>query len=183
MQSAIDEKPCFQGLRPRSVVGDFDGSTLTSDAGGLLLRWIDLALGFIGGFTSCFDDRRNPDAIKHSLRQLVAQRVFGICPGYEARELYLKTGRPSRVYSDFRQRTFTQLVSLAPVNREIRRPGKRRDSDTCCHLFTKDSLAGQKTLREAVPHKRSSLRHPHDRRIPPTVFADNRTWLMATLLT
>ena len=84
MQRQSDEKQLyFQGLGPRSVVGDFDGGTLTSDAGGLLLREIDLATGIIDGFTACFDDSRNQESVEHPLRQLVAQRVFGICLGYE----------------------------------------------------------------------------------------------------
>jgi hypothetical protein len=64
-------------------VGDFDGGTLTSDAGGLLLREIDLAFGIIDGFAACFTDYRKEEAIEHPLRQLVAQRVFGISLGYE----------------------------------------------------------------------------------------------------
>jgi hypothetical protein len=73
----------FQGLGPRKVVADFDGGTLTSDAGGLLLREIDLAFGIIDRFTECFTDYRKQEAIEHPLRQLVAQRVFGISLGYE----------------------------------------------------------------------------------------------------
>jgi hypothetical protein len=64
-------------------VGDFDGGTLTSDAGGLLLREVDLAFGIIEEFTECFTDYRKQEAIEHPLRQLAAQRVFGICLGYE----------------------------------------------------------------------------------------------------
>ena len=73
----------FQGLGPRKVVADFDGGTLTSDAGGLLLRETDLAFGIIDNFTECFTDYRKQEAIEHPLRQLAAQRVFGICLGYE----------------------------------------------------------------------------------------------------
>ena len=73
----------FQGLGPRKVVADFDGGTLTSDAGGLLLREVDLAFGIIDEFTKCFTDYRKQEAIEHPLRQLAAQRVFGICLGYE----------------------------------------------------------------------------------------------------
>jgi hypothetical protein len=73
----------FQGLGPREVVGDFGGGTLTSDAGGLLLREVDLAFGVIDRFTESFTDYRDQDLIEHPLRQMVAQRVFGICLGYE----------------------------------------------------------------------------------------------------
>ena len=41
----VEDQLYFQGLGRRSIVGDFDGSTLTSDAGGLLLREIDLTTG------------------------------------------------------------------------------------------------------------------------------------------
>ena len=30
-----------------------------------------------------FNDRRKQEAVEHPLRQMVAQRVFGICLGYE----------------------------------------------------------------------------------------------------
>ncbi len=73
----------FQGLGPRKVVADFDGGTLTSDAGGLVLREIDLAFGIIDDFSECFTDYSKQEAIEHPLRQLVAQRVLGICLGYE----------------------------------------------------------------------------------------------------
>ena len=73
----------FQGLGPRKVVTDFDGGTITSDAGGLLLREVDLAFDVIDNFTECFNDYRKQEAIEHPLRQLVAQRVFGIALGYE----------------------------------------------------------------------------------------------------
>ena len=73
----------FQGLGSRKVVGDFEGGTLTSDAGGLLLRELDLAFGIMDSFTECFTDYRDQEAIEHPVRQLVAQRVFGMCLGYE----------------------------------------------------------------------------------------------------
>ena len=44
----------FQGLGSRKVVADFDGSTITSDAGALLLREIEAANHFFDDFASCF---------------------------------------------------------------------------------------------------------------------------------
>ena len=46
----------FRGLGPRKVVGGFDGGTITSDAGALLLREADRADNFFGQFSSCFTD-------------------------------------------------------------------------------------------------------------------------------
>ncbi len=40
----------FQGLGARKVIADFDGGTITSDAGALLLREIDSANHFFDDF-------------------------------------------------------------------------------------------------------------------------------------
>ncbi len=73
----------FQELGQRKIEAAFDGGRITSDAGGLLLREIEHARGFIKGFASCFDDLRSPRFVEHSVEQLVAQRVLGLCLGYE----------------------------------------------------------------------------------------------------
>jgi hypothetical protein len=73
----------FQGLGRRNVVADFDGGTITSDAGALLLREIDLQNGILDAFATCFDDYRDQRFVDHSIRQMVAQRVYGLCLGYE----------------------------------------------------------------------------------------------------
>ena len=60
-----------------------DGGTITSDAGGLLLREVDGALRLIDRLTGCFSDQRDPDLIEHTARELLAQRVFALALGYE----------------------------------------------------------------------------------------------------
>lgn len=73
----------FQDLDGRAVVGQFDGGTVTSDAGGLLLREVEAKFGFVARFAQCFTDHRAPDCIEHTLPELLKQRVFGLCLGYE----------------------------------------------------------------------------------------------------
>ena len=73
----------FQGLGTKKVIADFNGGTITSDAGALLLREIDSANNFIENFASCFADYRNQGYVEHSVRELIAQRAIGICLGYE----------------------------------------------------------------------------------------------------
>jgi len=73
----------FQELGRRIVVADFDGGTITSDAGALLLREIDLQNGILDSFATCFDDYRDQRFVDHSVRQMLAQRVYGLCLGYE----------------------------------------------------------------------------------------------------
>ena len=67
----------------RQVVARFDGGQMTTDAGGLLLRETDFRLNLLPRFAECFVDRRNPILTKHSVRELVAQRVYGLALGYE----------------------------------------------------------------------------------------------------
>jgi hypothetical protein len=73
----------FQALGSRRIEAAFDGGTITSDAGGLLLREIGLGTGLIQRFAACFTDYRNPDLIEHSVEELIAQRVYAIALGYE----------------------------------------------------------------------------------------------------
>jgi hypothetical protein len=73
----------FQDLNHRAVVAAFDGGTITSDAGGLLLREVDDTFGLLDAFTRCFTDHRDPELIEHSVGDLLRQRIFGLCLGYE----------------------------------------------------------------------------------------------------
>ena len=61
----------------------FDGGTITSDAGALLLGATDRAIGLVERFAGCFRDAGRPELIEHTVTTLVGQRVFGIALGYE----------------------------------------------------------------------------------------------------
>ena len=73
----------FAASGSRQVVGRFDGGTMTSDAGGLLLRETDQRLSLLPRLAACFEDQRNPLYITHSVEELVSQRVYGLALGYE----------------------------------------------------------------------------------------------------
>ena len=73
----------FHALGSRKIVGGFDGGELTSDAGGLLLREVEQRTGMLEGFAGCFRDHRKAEAVEHPVADLVAQRVYGLCLGYE----------------------------------------------------------------------------------------------------
>ncbi len=84
MQTECIEKTfVFQPLDRRDVVGRFDGGTITSDAGAVLLRELERTTSIIQKFAACFTDFRNPDLIEHELTELIAQRVYGLVLGYE----------------------------------------------------------------------------------------------------
>jgi hypothetical protein len=73
----------FQPLGTRDVGACFDGTTVTSDAGGLLLREVEAKFHFIDQFARCFTDHRDPDKVEHTLPELLKQRIFALCLGYE----------------------------------------------------------------------------------------------------
>lgn len=73
----------FQGVGRRTVVAAFDGGTLTSDAGVLLLGEVEQQRGILRQFAACFQDHRNPAFVEHSLEELVRQRVLGLALSYE----------------------------------------------------------------------------------------------------
>src|SRR5919202_3259458 len=67
----------------RTILADFDGGLITSDAGALLLGATDRAIRLVARFAACFHDTRDPAYVRHRLDSLLAQRVFGLAPGYE----------------------------------------------------------------------------------------------------
>ena len=73
----------FGAVEKRAVVAGFDGGTITSDAGGLLLGLTDRAIGLVGRFARCFVDGRHPGLIEHEVKTLVGQRVLALALGYE----------------------------------------------------------------------------------------------------
>ena len=77
------ERSVFGRVEGRSVVAEFDGGALTSDAGGLLLGAADQRLGLVRRIARCFRDARDPRLVEHSVATLIGQRVFGIALGYE----------------------------------------------------------------------------------------------------
>ena len=73
----------FQQCGGREIVARFDGGRVTSDGGGILLREIEERFGFVEKFSGCFTDHRDPELIEHPLVDLLKQRLFGLCLGYE----------------------------------------------------------------------------------------------------
>jgi len=73
----------FPPVEGHQVVAAFDGGSITSDAGALLLGAADRAIGMVGRFASCFHDTRYQEMTEHSVETLVLQRVVGIALGYE----------------------------------------------------------------------------------------------------
>ena len=73
----------FQDLGSRQVVADFSGGMLSSEGGALLLRQVDAHLGLTRSLAQCFGDERRQVFVDHSVRELLAQRIYGLALGYE----------------------------------------------------------------------------------------------------
>ena len=83
MTECKTERVQFHALGSREVCGQFDGGDISSDAGGLLLREVEKRTGILKQFAGCFQDYRDPRFVEHRIEPLVAQRVYGLCLGYE----------------------------------------------------------------------------------------------------
>src|SRR5258708_36828655 len=83
MTECIPPTCAFQDPGSRDVLAAFDGGLVTSDAGALLLREVDAKFGFLDKFAACFTDHRDAEIIEHPLVDLLKQRIFGLCLGYE----------------------------------------------------------------------------------------------------
>ena len=73
----------FEAHGSREVVARFDGGTMSSDAGGLLLRQTDRRLNLLPRLAACFDDGRDPRYTRHSVEEMLSQRVYAMALGYE----------------------------------------------------------------------------------------------------
>jgi len=73
----------LQGRKSRRIEVKNNGSASSSDGGLLLLAELERLRGFLASFAQCFIDHRDPERISHPLTELLTQRVFGLCQGYE----------------------------------------------------------------------------------------------------
>lgn len=73
----------FPGIWSRSVRARFDGGKITSNGGGLLLQQVDQRLDLLSRFSQCFLDGRDQKRVRHGVRAMLAQRVYGLALGYE----------------------------------------------------------------------------------------------------
>ena len=70
----VDNKP---------VLVDFDGGQISSDGGLLLLREVEQQIGIIKSLANVIYDARDARYVKHSIMDLMMQRIAQIAAGYE----------------------------------------------------------------------------------------------------
>ena len=73
----------FARLCGKTLHVDFDGGTVSSDGGVLLLRETELRIGIIRRFVEVLDDQRDGRYCDHSYEEMLRQRIFQIACGYD----------------------------------------------------------------------------------------------------
>lgn len=79
----LNEPLSLQNIQNKSVLLDFNGGLLSSDAGILLLREVEEQIGLIRAMSEVIPDSRDLRYVKHSLYELLIQRIGQIACGYE----------------------------------------------------------------------------------------------------
>ena len=72
----------FPDLFDKPLVATFDREQASSDGGAVLLKAAERVYGLVKIFARCLVDKRAPEKIRHTLEDLVGQRVFGIACGH-----------------------------------------------------------------------------------------------------
>jgi Transposase DDE domain group 1 len=83
MTKCSEQQFQFSSGNAREVVAEFNGGTITSDGGSLLLQETDKKMKLVSRFSGCFLDGREPSRIEHSVEQMMKQRIYGLAMGYE----------------------------------------------------------------------------------------------------
>ncbi len=83
MPDCTGQQMLFGRVGRRAIEADFTGGALSSDGGLMLVRQVDRKIGLSRAVAAALSDPRDPERITHPLRDLVAQRLYGLCCGYE----------------------------------------------------------------------------------------------------
>lgn len=136
----IPEQFSFGRVESRQVIVNFQGGTVTSDAGLMLIAALDQKRQITARFAACFQDYREPTRIEHALSTLIAQRVYGLVQGYED-------------LNDHDHLRHDRMFAIAL--------GKLRATDTACA-----PMAGKSTLNR-IEHSKSRNHQPSTEPISP----------------
>ena len=78
----ITQTVLFPDLFTKPVVATFDQPHASSDGGAVLLTAAERRYDLIASFARCLVDDRQSGKVRHTLHDLLAQRVFGLACGY-----------------------------------------------------------------------------------------------------
>lgn len=82
MSDCIPTQLRFPAIAGFTVRADFEGGSVSSDFGALLMHGVDRQTGLIQRLAASIRDQRHPSYIDHSLLDLLRQRIFQTACGY-----------------------------------------------------------------------------------------------------
>ena len=78
----IPQTVLFPDLFNKPLVATFDQPHASSDGGAILLKAAEARYGLIDGFARCLVDDRQARKVRHTLEDLLAQRIYGLACGH-----------------------------------------------------------------------------------------------------
>ena len=78
----IAQRVLFPEVFGKPVVAAFDREQASSDGGAVLLKATERVYGLVEAFARCLVDKRAPERVRHTLADLIGERVFGIACGH-----------------------------------------------------------------------------------------------------
>ena len=78
----VSQTVLFPDLFDKPLVATFDEQHASSDGGGILLKAAEGVYGLVKAFAGCLTDKRAPEKIRHTLADVIGQRIFGIACGH-----------------------------------------------------------------------------------------------------
>src|SRR6201998_3392924 len=138
----------FHCRNQRKVIAKFDGGNITSDAGILLLREVEKRTGLIAALARCFSDYRDARFVEHTVEELLAQRLFGMCLGYE------DLNDHDRLRAD-------PLLAVAANKADPLGQDRRQESDRGKALAGKSTLNRLELAKKEGPDKYHKIQ-PHE---------------------
>lgn len=83
MHQSTAPKPALSPVNGKSIMLNFDGAEMSSDAGLTLLREVEHRADLAGLLSSCLTDLRDPGKVRHSMDDIIRFRIMMIAAGYE----------------------------------------------------------------------------------------------------
>ena len=78
----VPQTVLFPDLFDKPLFARFNQEQASSDGGAILLKAAERIYGLVKAFAGCLFDKRAPDKTRHSLADLIGQRIFGIACGH-----------------------------------------------------------------------------------------------------
>jgi len=78
----IPQTVLFPDLFNKPLIATFDQPHASSDGGAVLLKAAEARYGLIDDFARCLVEDRQPGKVRHTLADLLAQRIYGLACGH-----------------------------------------------------------------------------------------------------